>query len=94
MSTALLDYSASHNFIALTQPRQFAPNYKDWWWAKPLQVKFAEKTSIISSQISKTFMQFACRTIPKAVEFHVVTKLKHPVILGISWFAEFSPQID
>ena len=29
-----------------------------------------------------------------AVEFRVVPKLNHPVIFGISWFAEFNPHID
>ena len=28
MSTALLDFGASHNFIALPQLKQFAPNSK------------------------------------------------------------------
>ena len=42
MSTALLDSGASHNFIALPQLKQFAPNSKDWRWAKPLQVKLAD----------------------------------------------------
>ena len=39
MSTALLDSGASHNFIALPQLKQFAPNSKDCRWDKPLQVK-------------------------------------------------------
>ena len=30
MSTALLDFGASYNFIALPQLKQFAPNSKDW----------------------------------------------------------------
>ena len=29
-----------------------------------------------------------------AVEFRVVPKLNHPVIFGMSWLAEFNPQID
>ena len=56
MSTALLDSGASHNFIALPQLNQFAPNSKDWWWAKPLQVKFSDKYSVISSHIATLFM--------------------------------------
>ena len=56
MSTALLDSGASHNFIALPQLKQFAPNSKDWRWAKPLQVKLADKSSVISSQIAILFV--------------------------------------
>ena len=33
--------------------------------------------------------------MPVAVEFfHVVPKIDHPVIFGMSWFTEFNPQID
>ena len=56
MSTALLDSGASHNFIALPQLKQFAPNSKDWRWAKPLQTKLAVKSGIISSQIAIIFV--------------------------------------
>ena len=94
MSIALLDFDASHNFIALSQLKQFALNSKDWRWAKPLQVKLADKSSVISSQIANYFVQFAPGTNPVAVEFHVVPKLNYPVIFGISWFAEFNSQID
>ena len=48
MITALLDTGASYNFIALPQLKQFAPHSRDWRWAKPLQVKLSEKSSIIS----------------------------------------------
>ena len=48
MSTELLDFGASNNFIALSQLKQFAPNSKEWQWAKPLQVKHADKSSVIS----------------------------------------------
>ena len=54
--TALLDSGASHNFIALPQLKQFAPNSKGWQWAKPLQVKLADKFSVISSNISILFV--------------------------------------
>ena len=56
MSTALLDSGASHNLIALSQLKQFAPNSKDWRWAKPLQVKLADKSSAISLYISILFV--------------------------------------
>ena len=56
MSIALLDYGASYNFIALPQLKQFTPNSKDWRWATPLQVKLADKFSIISSQIALIFI--------------------------------------
>ena len=36
MNTTLLDFGASHNFIALPQLKQFAPNPKDGQWAKLL----------------------------------------------------------
>ena len=56
MSTELLDSGASHNFIALPQLKQFALNSKDWWWATPLQVELADKSMVISSQISIFFV--------------------------------------
>ena len=55
MSIALLDFGASQNFIALTQLKLFAPNSKDWRWATPLQVKLADKSSIVFSQIAIIF---------------------------------------
>ena len=94
MTTALLYSGASHNFIALPQLKQFASNSKDWWWAKPLQVKFADKSKVISSQIAILFVLFAPRTTSVAIELHVVLKLNHPVIFGMSWFTEFNPQIN
>ena len=39
-------------------------------------------------------MQFSPGTTPVAVEFGVVPKLNHLVILIMSWFAEFNAQID
>ena len=39
-------------------------------------------------------MKFAPGTTPVAGGFHVVPKLNHPEIFGISWFAELNPQID
>ena len=56
MSIALLDSCASYDFIALPQLKQFAPNSKDWQWAKPLQVKLADKSSFISPKISILFV--------------------------------------
>ena len=56
MSTALLDCGASHSFIALPQLKQFAPNSKEWRWAKPLQVKLADKSSVISQKIAILFV--------------------------------------
>ena len=56
MGRALLDSGASYNFIALPQLRQFAHNSKDWRWAKPLPVKFADKSSVISLQIANLFV--------------------------------------
>ena len=94
MSIAFLDFAASYNFIALPQLKQFAPNSKDWRWAKPLQVKLSDKSSVISSHISILFMYFAPGTTLVAVEFRVVPKLSHLVIFGMSWSTEFNPQID
>ena len=56
MSIALLDAGASQNFIALPELKQFTSNYKDYQWATPLQVKFSDKSSIISSQIAILFV--------------------------------------
>ena len=56
MNTALLDFGASYNFIALPQLKQFAPNSKDWRWAKPLQVKLADKSGVVASQIAIIFV--------------------------------------
>ena len=39
-------------------------------------------------------MQFTPSTTPVAVELYVFPKVNHPVIFGISWFAEFNPQAD
>ena len=88
MSIALLDSGNSHSFIALIHLKQFAPNSKNWRWATPLQVKLADKSTVISLQIAILFVYFAPSTTPIAVEFPVVPKLNHPVIFGISWFAE------
>ena len=52
MKIALLDSGASYNSIALPQLKQFAPNSKEWRWAKPLQVKLADKSKAIFSQIA------------------------------------------
>ena len=56
MSTSLLDFGASYNFIALPQLEQFVPNSKNWGWAKPLQVNFSDKYSTISWKIGTIFM--------------------------------------
>ena len=39
-------------------------------------------------------MQFGPDFTPVAIEFFVVLKLNHLEVFGISWFAEFNPQID
>ena len=56
ISIELLDFGASYNFIALPQLKQFAPSSKDWRWAKPLKVKFADKSNIISLHIATLFV--------------------------------------
>ena len=56
MSTALLNSGASYNFIVLPQLKKFAPNSKDLQWAKPLQVKLSDKSSIISPKIATIFV--------------------------------------
>ena len=72
MSTALLDYGTSYNFIVLPQLKQFATNSKDLQWAKPLQVKLAKKSNFISLHFTTLFVQFLPGTTPVAVEFLVV----------------------
>ena len=94
MSTALLDSGASHNFIAQPQLQQFAQNSLIWRWAKPLQVRLADKSTVISSKVANLQVQMAPGSDPVAIEFRVVPKLNHPIIFGMAWFAEFNPVID
>ena len=56
MSIELLDFGASHNFIELPQLKLFARNSKDYWWAKPLQIRLSDKSSIVSLHIAILFV--------------------------------------
>ena len=49
---------------------------------------------ILHSYIKILFVKFAPSTSPVAIELYIVHKLNQPEIFGISWFAEFNPQID
>ena len=51
MGIAFLDSGASYNLIASPHLKQFALNAKDWWWAKPLQVKLTNQSTVYSSHI-------------------------------------------
>ena len=65
MNIALLNFGASHNFIALPNLKQFAPNSKEWRGGKPLQIKLVDKPSIISLQIATLFVHLFLEPLKK-----------------------------
>ena len=65
-----------------------------WRWSKPLQVRLADKSTVISSKITDLPIQFAPDSKPVMIAFRVVPRLNHGVILGMTWFSRFNPSID
>ena len=61
-----------------------APNCVQWRHAsKPLRVSLADDTVVLSTKLATISLQFA-EDFNQTIEFCVVPRLNHPIILGMS----------
>ena len=93
----MVDSGATHNFILssmLEIVKTAAPNCVQWRHAsKPLRVSLADDTVVLSTKLATISLQFA-EDFHQTVEFRVVPRLNHPIILGMSWLRLTNPSID
>ena len=58
-----------------------------------MQVRMANKDVVLSSKTVCLPLRFSDGPCIN-VEFRVVPRLNHPMILGMSWLASYNPQVD
>ena len=58
-----------------------------------MHVKTANKETLLSTKTATLQVQFN-KDLIMPVEFRVVPRLNHPVILGMQWLATYNPTID
>ena len=85
-SSAMVDSSASHNFISttmLTMLKSSVPDAVTWRYSsKPLRVLLADRTVVLYIKIASLQLQFDDGCM-HCIEFRAVPRLNHPLILGL-----------
>ena len=65
-----------------------------WQYAsEPLQVSLADNFVVLSTKIAERLVQIG-EHVRQDIEFHVVPRLNHPLILGLQWLCIANPTID
>lgn len=93
----MVDSGATHNFLSTTMVdilTRAAPECVVWrYTAEPLRVSLADDTVVLSTKIATVKTTFdGCDT--QAIEFRVVPRLNHPIILGLQWLRCTNPTIN
>ena len=85
-SMAMIDSGATLNFLSTTMVdilKSTIPEYISWQYlAEPLQVSLVDNTVVLLMKLASIKTMFD-RTDKQEMEFCVVPKLNHPLILGL-----------
>ena len=93
----MVDLGAAHNFIStnmLDTIKSASHDFVKWWHAsEPLQVSLADNSVVLSMKIAILLLQIG-EHVRQDIEFHVIPRLNHPLILGLQWLCIANPTID
>ena len=96
-TTAMVDSGATHNFISdnmLDIIKSASHDCVKWRHAsEPLRVSLADNSVVLSTKIAVLSVQIG-EHVRQNIEFHVVPRLNHPLILGLQWLRIANPTID
>ena len=93
----MVDSGATHNFISTTMPDILkATALAEVHWrhtSEPLQVSLADRTVVLSTKLA-TIKVMLDNGIVQQIDFHVMSRLNHPLILGLQWLHDHNPRIN
>ena len=96
-TTAMVDLGTTHNFISnnmLDIIKSALHNCVKWRHAsEPLRVSLANNSVVLSMKILVFLVQIG-EHVRQDIEFNVVPRLNHPLILGLQWLHIANPTID
>ena len=96
----MVDSGATHNFISMVQLQQIehdnlqhgVTGVLHWGW-QALTIVLADNSKVHAAKKVTLALQLGANA-PCALDFFVVPRLNHPMILGMSWLRRFNPLID
>ena len=96
----MVDSGATHNFISTVQLQQTEHDNLQhgmtgvlhWVW-QALMIVLADNSKVHAAKKVTLALQLGAY-VPCALDFFVVPRLNHPMILGMSWLRHFNPLID
>ena len=96
----MVDSGATHNFISTVQLQQIehdnlqhgVTGVLHWGW-QALTIVLADNSKEHAAKKVTLALQLGANA-PCALDFIVVPRLNHPMILGMSWLRRFNPLID
>ena len=95
--TAMVDSGATHNSISTTILdilKATAPAEVHWrHMSEPLRVSLADRTVVLSTKLA-TIKVMLDNGIVQPIDFRVVPRLNHPLILGLQWLRDHNPRIN
>ena len=95
-TSAMVDSGATHNFISnnmLDIIKSASHDCIKWWHAsEPLRVSLADNSVVLSTKIAVLSVQIG-EHVRQDIEFNVVPRLNHPLILGLQWLRIANPTI-
>ena len=96
-TTAMVDSGATHNFISnnMLDIIKSASHdcVKQRHASEPLQVSLGDDSVVLSTKIVVLSVQIG-EHVRQDIEFHVIPRLNHPLILGLQWLRIANPTID
>ena len=96
-TTAMVDLGATPNFISnnMLDIIKSALHDRIKWWhdSEPLRASLADNSVVLSAKIVVLSVQIGEHVLQN-IEFHVVPRLNHPLILGLQWLRIANPTID
>ena len=95
----MVDSGATHNFISTVQLQQIehenlqhgVTGVFHWGW-QALTIVLADNSKVHAAKKVTLALQLGANA-PCALDFFVVPRLNHPMILGMSWLWHFNPLI-
>ena len=96
-TSAMVDSGATHNFISnnmLDIIKSALHDCVKWQHAsEPLRVSLADNSVVLSTKIAVLSVQIG-EHVRQDIEFNVIPRLNHPLILGLQWLCIANPTID